>query len=494
MTADLGRRTARGVLWSIFSTGSGRALSVVSLSVLARLLAPAEFGLFAFAILFLTYLDTIGDLGTGMALIHWPGKREEAAQVTYVVSVGMAILLFLSAQLLAPIVANFFQTPSGTPILRVLAASLLIKGLGNTHDALCRKDLRFKARIVPELGLTGLKAAVAIPLAWAGFGVWSLVWGQLVGVTVWTLALWRIVDWRPRWSWPAGTARSMFAYGRGIVSLNVLAGIVHHIDAVVVGRWLGTAALGFYQIAYRIPEMVLVLLVRQVSIVLFPALSSAHASGLSVRATYLAALRYTSLLALPAGAVLVVLAGPLVRVVFGPDWTPAVPILQALAVYVTLRSIGTHAGDVLKATGRPGLLAGLALAKAGVLIPVLVTAAPHGSVAVAVALAAVTALTALLDLGVVHRLEAIGGREGLETLRPAALAAACVGLACAGWMHVAPGFSPTATLLGGLATAAVAYGIALRVVEPEVPARALALIRRRGTAGFDVPAPITVEP
>lgn len=493
MTSDLGARTARGVLWSVFSTGAGRALSVVSLALLARLLAPAEFGLFAFALLFLTYLETIGDLGTGMALIHWPGKREEAAQTTFVVSVGMAVVLFLSAQLLAPTVARFFHTPSGEPILRVLAVSVLIKGLGNTHDALCRKGLRFKARVVPELGLTVLKAAVAIPLALAGFGVWSLVWGQLAGVTVWTLALWRIVDWRPRWNWPSRTARSMFAYGRGIVALNVLAAIVHHVDAVIVGRWLGVAALGFYQLAYRIPEMVIVLLVRQVSIVLFPALSSAHAAGASVRATYLAALRYASLLALPAGAVMVVLAGPLVRTVFGPQWAPAVPILQALGVYVSLRSIGTHAGDVLKATGRPGLLAGLALAKAAVLIPVLVAAAPRGAVAVAVALAAITALTTLLDLAVVHRLEGIGWRQSLEALRPAALAAASVTLACTGWLRVAPAHSATATLLGGLATAAVAYGVALRVVAPEVPVRALALTRRRGTAALDAAAPIAVE-
>lgn len=476
MIDGLARRTVGGVLWSIFSTAAGKGLSFVSLVVLARLLAPEEFGLFAFAILFLTYLDTVGDLGTGMALIHWPGRRADAAQITFVVSLGMGAVLFLLTQLLAPTVAAFFESPSGEPILRVLGVSLLIKGLGNTHDALCRKGLRFKARVVPEVALAGLKAVVAVTLAWAGFGVWSLVWGQVIGVTAWTLVLWRIVPWRPRWRWPAETARSMFAYGRNIVAVNVLAAVIHHFDAVVVGRWLGVAALGFYQVAYRVPEMAITLLVRQIGTVLFPVFSAIHAAGRSLGAGYLRALRYVSLLTLPVVAGLVVLAEPLVLVVFGEKWAPAVPILQALAIYTGLRSLGSHAGDVLKANGRPGLLAALGLLKAALLVPVLIWVARGGAVAVAAGMAGVTGATVLLNLAVVRHVVEIGWGDVIEALRPGALAAATVAMATMVWSAAAAPLSDLWTLVGGIVVATVTYGVALRFFAVDVQRLAVAFL------------------
>lgn len=464
----LANRAIRGVGWAIAATGTGKFLSFIGLTLLARLLAPAEFGLFAFAILYLTYVDTLGDLGTGAALVHWPSRQADAAQVTFAVSVVMGVALFLLTFALAPTVAAFFQTPSGASVLRVLGVSFVIKGLGNTHDALCRKQLRFRARLVPEVALTGVKAAVAVALAVAGLGVWSLVWGQLVGMTLWTILLWRAVPWRPGWRWPIDLTRSMFGYGRHIVAVNLLAAIVHHVDAVIVGRMLGIAALGFYQLATRVPEMAVTLLVRQVSLVLFPTFSTVHAAGNSVRETYLTALRYTALVTGPAAIALVGLAEPLVTTLFGDGWQPVVPILQALAIYAGVRALGSLAGDVLKATGRPGLLAALAVLKAVILIPVLVLAARWGPVGVAAALAAVTSGTSLVTLLVVNRWLGIGMRRIGIALRPSGYATGAVGVVIAGWVYAIPAPVDALTLAGGVLTGVAVYLVAVRLQTPEL--------------------------
>jgi O-antigen/teichoic acid export membrane protein len=410
--ADIAHRTARAAVWSLSATVATRLISLISLAVLARLLAPRDFGLLAFALVYITYVETIGDLGSSLALIYWPDRRDDAAQVTFWINCVSGFGWFALTLLLAPTIADFFNSPDGAGIVRLLAWSFPIKYLGNTHDALAQKDLRFGARMIPELGLGISKAVISIALAAAGFGGWSLAWGQLGGLAGWTLLLWIAVPWRPSLRFPKDLLGPMLRYGRGMITVNVLAAVVHHIDLAIVGRMLGATVLGIYQMGSRIPDMSLSVIIWGATKVLFPAFSAVHAAGESLKGAYLQAVRYISLLTIPVAAMLVVTAEPLVLALFGAKWTAAIPILQAMAVYSGLRAIGSPAGDVLKASGRSGLLAWLAVIKAAILIPALIAAATTGSsVMVAVALVAVTAVTTLLNFGVAMVQVRAGVRE-----------------------------------------------------------------------------------
>jgi O-antigen/teichoic acid export membrane protein len=401
---DLGRKTASAALWAFLSAGGSRLVALATLVILARLLAPLEFGLFAFALVWVTYVETLGDLGTGVALIYWPDRRSEAAQVTFLINMLTGWAWFALTWTLAPAIADFFNSPEGTAIVRGLAFSFPLKFLGNTHDALAQKDLRFRARALPEMALTTIKGIIAVSLAFAGFGAWSLVWGQLGGVAVSTALLWMLVPWRPSLSMPRQLVGPMLVYGRGIVAVNILAAIVHHADAAVVGRMIGAQALGLYHVAARVPEMSIAIIFWVVGKVVFPAFARLHSAGESLRDAYLAALRYVSLFTIPAAIGLFATAYPLVETFFGEKWIGAAPILQLLALYGGIRSLGTHAGDVMKATGRTNLLAGLGVLKAAVIVPALIFAARYGVVAVAGALAVATLATVALNLVVMMRL------------------------------------------------------------------------------------------
>jgi len=468
MSSALARRTVRGMLWSFLALGSRRLITLASLVALARLLAPEHFGVVAFALVFITYVETLGDLGTGAALIYWESRREDAAQVTFFFNLVMGFVWFALASLAAAPVADFFHSPEGAPILRAMALSFVIKGLGNTHDALCRKDLRFKARLVPEAAFATVKGVVAVALAALGWGAWSLVWGQLVGLGTWTLLLWLVQPFRPRLALPTDLVRPMLAYGRGIVAVNVLAAVVHHADLLIVGRMLGVATLGVYQMATKIPELTITTVVSTTSKVLFPAFAKLQSESGRLGAAYLTVLRSMALLTVPAAATLVLVARPLVEVLLGEAWLEAVPILRALAVYACLRSLGSHAGDLLKATGRPGLLAGLGVLKAGLLLPVLLLAARRGAVAVAWAMAGVTLVILLLNLLVASRLVDLRARQLLEALRPGLLVGGAVALALAGWLTLSPELGDVVLLLNSLTLGAAVYLVALHRLAPEV--------------------------
>ena len=472
--------TLRAASWAFISTAGTRIISLLSLAVLARLLAPTDFGLLAFALVYITYAETIGDLGTAVALIYWPDRRDDAAQVTFVINMAMGLLWCGGTMLLAPLIAEFFNNPEAAPIVRVLALAFLVKYAGNTHDALAQKDLRFRARAIPELGLTATKAAISIALAYAGLGAWSLVWGHLLGLTIWTIGVWLIVPWRPRWSFPSDLVVPMLRYGQGIVGVNIIAAVVHHSDLLVVGRMLGARALGLYQIAYKIPEASVSVILWVASKVLFPAFSKMQHSGEGLRNAYLKALRYVSFVTVPMAVGLFVSAEPLVAVFFGEKWMDSVPLLQWLALYAGLRSLGTHAGDVLKATGRSGLLAGLGLLKAAILLPALIAAGSAGVREVAMAMALVTAVTVAINLVVVRHLLKFRWLELLESLRTSALGGGALliaGLAVATMVDPLPEAVALATIvLGG----AVVYGIVTFALDRALFGELVEALPRRG--------------
>lgn len=462
----IARAATRAIGWSFLGLAASRLVTLAGLAALARLLAPADFGLLAFALVSIAYVETISDLGVGAALVYWPSRTADAAQVAFVLNVALAgVWLALTIALAAP-VAAFFGSPQGEAILRALAWSFPIRALGATHDALCQKGLRFRARIVPEVGQAAVKAVLSVVLATAGFGVWSLVWGHLLGLVAWMLLLWAVVPWRPRRHWPAGLLGPMLGYGRGVVAVNFLAAVTHHADLVIVGRMLGATALGFYQMAGKVPEMTIIVLVWVTSRVLFPAFSRMRAEGQAVGEAYLAALRYVSIVSVPAAVGLAVLGEPLVLTVFGETWRPAAPVLRALAVYAGVRSLSTPAGDVLKALGRPGLLAALSALRALVLVPSLIASARFGAVFVAMALASVTAVALFVNTGVACRLTSVTGARAVGAVRTSLLAGTALALVLLAWHRWSAGMAPGARFAGGALVGLGAYALAVRVLSP----------------------------
>ena len=478
MSETLGRSTARAAGWALLATTGARLVSLLSLIVLARLLAPRDFGLLAVALVFITYVETIGDLGTGSALIYWPERHREAADVTFATSLLSGIFWFALTWVAAPLVADFFNNPESTPIIRTLAWSFPIKYLGNAHDAFAQKALHFRKRMVAELAMAGVKAGVSVGCAVAGLGAWSLVWGQLSGLTVWTISLWFLVDWRPRLRIDTTLAGSMLRYGRGIVAVNVVAALVHHADAAVVGRFVGTAALGVYQIAYKIPEMSIAILVWVVSKVAFPAFAKVQAARGDLAAAYRASLQYVTAMTVPAAAGLWIVAEPLVHTFFGTKWAAAIPVLRMIAIYMAIRSFGSSTGDILKATGRTRLLALLGMARAVVLIPVLVWAARYGVVGVAAAMAAGTAVSTLVSLVVAGRILHVGPRAMLTTIRSSLIAGGAMTAALLVLRGLLGSLSHGPALVLLVLSGALVYASVLFLIDGSTVRRVIALLGR----------------
>lgn len=482
---DFGRTTARAATWAFLSGSGTKIVTLVGLTLLARLLAPSEFGLLAFALTYIVYVDTIADLGSGTALIYWPDRRDEAAQVTFIVNVAAGIFWCGVTFMLAPYIADLFNAPQGTAIVRALSLTFFVKYLGNTHDALMRKDLRFQAAAVPEVSMATVKMAVALVLAWRGFGAWSLVWAHLAGLVAWTSLLWVMIPWRPSWTFPKDLFKPMLAYGRGIIFVNVLASIQHQTDLLMISRWQGLTALGLYQLAGKIPEATVAMIYRVASDVLLPAFSRVSAAGESTKAVYLMAARYVSTATLPIACGLALLSKPFVLLFFGPKWVAAAPIVSALAILSGIRAISAQAGDVLKATGRVGLMARLGFLRVVLIVIAVVIAARFSALAVAVSLVIVDGIATLLAFSVTSRAIGASLREVGRAFAPSLAASAVMSAVLLAWMRWGPELLSVIGVILPVALGGLTYLVMLRITDPPIltEARRMLFNRRSSASG-----------
>ena len=465
---DVGRKTVRAAAWGFFAASAKRVVTLVGLTLLARLLTPRDFGMVGFAFVYLTFVEVAGNFGTGNALIYWPDRREDAAQTTFIINAAAGLFWCLFTVAVAPLIADFFNEPHGVAILRVLAVTTLIKFLGNTHDALAQKDLRFKERSVPELAFPLMKAAVALVMAWLGYGVWSLVWGQVAGITAWTIAVWAVVPWRPTWTIPSGLFGPILKYGRNIVAIQTMAAVMFDIDVVFVGRFLGVTTLGLYQMAARIPDSSVMVLVSMASRALFPAFAKVHAEGGDVRKAFLIAIRCMSSLTFPASMGLALLARPIIVVFFGAKWAEAAPILAVLAIYVMFRATDYEVNNVLKATGKTNVVVRLTALKAVLLAPAVVIGAMYSAQAVAGALAIVSFIGMIVATALAAPVIDVPLRTIAAAITRSGASTAAMSAAVIAWMFAASSLPPVVQLAGGILIGAVVYLVALRLLDPEI--------------------------
>lgn len=416
---EIWHQAVRGLIWSGAGLAASRLFSLVTILILARLLAPSEFGQFGLIMLIVAYLETVSDLGINAALIYLQNRFAETATVAFWISITMGVLLAAVTFLLAPLGAVFFGEPAFTELARAMSFLLILNALGNTHDALLRQKLDFKRRFVPEVLRSFGKGLLAVPLAFLGWGVWSLVWGQLAGAALAIIVLWRVVPFRPKLQFPLGLAGHMLRYGRHIVALNFLSAFLHHADALVVGKLLGSAALGFYLLAYRIPELAISTLIWIVGKVTFPTFSIVKEDPAALRVAFLSSQRFLSLVTIPAGIGLAMLAPAVIVTLYGEKWHASIPILQALALSLAVRSLGSHAGNVYKAIGRPEILTKLALVRVFVLTPSLVVGANFGTVGVACAVLLVTLVFSAANIFIASKVMHLRLLEILSQFSPA---------------------------------------------------------------------------
>jgi len=354
-TAGLGGRVVRASAWVGGLRAGTRLLSLLRTVVLARLLAPEAFGRFGLALLVIGALQVASNTGFRTALVRQSVKLVESLSAAWWVEAVRGAVLAALLWLAAPWLAALLNDAGVVLLLRLLAVVPLFRGLRSMGLVLLQRELRFDRLVVYDLTVAVLEVGVAILAAWILQDARALVAGLLVAEATRTALSYAIHPWRPQWGFAPAQAWSLFRYGRWVYGSNLLMYVATQGDDWVLARLLGTKALGFYQMAYRLANLITTELTHVSSRVMFPAYSKLEAQPARMTAAFLRVVDVLLAAALPAAVVFWLQGERVVRLVLGVQWLPIVPALQVLALAGLLRALLSAAGPVYLAVDKPAL-------------------------------------------------------------------------------------------------------------------------------------------
>ncbi len=354
----IGRQIASGAAWMVGLRLSITALGIVSTMVLARLLAPADFGLVALATSMIAALEILTSFRLDVVLIQNRSATRADYDSAWTLNLVFSAALGLLVCLAATPAARFFHEPRLSAVMLVLAASTFASGLENIGVVNFRKDLNFRREFAYSLIRKIASVCVGVSAAVMFRSYWALVAGIVSASATGLAASYLMHPYRPRWS--LVSARALLGFSKWLLVDNALYFLRHRSVNFLIGRISGTGALGLFSLAYDLGTMANTNLAAPIERALLPGYAR-MATGLdTLRASYLATSGLTALLIVPFAVGIAAAAPLLVPVLFGPKWLTAIPLLRVIAVASSISLLGAGSASICLSLGRPRLLVWLA--------------------------------------------------------------------------------------------------------------------------------------
>lgn len=352
LESTIARRALGGFYWASWGAGARAVLKMIVLAVLARLLTPQDFGIVAAASLVVRFSDIFSQLGVGQALIQRKELETRHIDTAFTASVVSGVALAGLIWAIAPLLSDFFRMEALTRVVRGLSLLFPISGASVVAQCMLQRRLRFRAIAKADIASYAVGyCALGVALAWAGFGLWALV-GALIGQSLLksTLLL-TMKSQAARFRFERQAWRELLYYGGGHTAARVSNYFALQGDYLVVGRWLGAAALGLYGRAYDLMALPATLLGNLLDSVLFPTMARLQDDPDRLATAYRRGIALTALAVLPLSGVIIVLAPELIAVFLGPQWRAAILPFQILTIGMYFRSGYKLGASVGRATG-----------------------------------------------------------------------------------------------------------------------------------------------
>ena len=464
---NLTSATIRGAIWGYTSTYGGKLLTFFATTILAWLLTQDDFGVAGYAMVAMNFLDVLSNLGIGAAVIYHK-EDERVTNTAFWLSLVTGILFFSISWLVAPLIGRFFNDLRSIPLTRALGTTFIFSGISTVPNSLLSKQLNFGKKVIPDLTRAASKGVIAILFALAGFGAWSLVLGQVGSQLVSMVIYWWVVPWRPSLDFSFSRARVLLTYGSGMISINFLGVLLLNLDSLFIGRFLTTAALGVYSLAFRVPELLIKRFSGTLAGVVFPVFTRLKEKRGDLGDAFIQTLYYVAIITTPMGLGLALVAEPFVLTIFSAKWVEAIPVLRAIAIFSLLTALTFNMGDILKAQGRLATLTTISFFRLLVSVPVLWWAISRWGTITAVAWAQVglAGLNTLVNLAAARYLLQIPLKRMLVSFKHPLISGAMMSAVLLPLLHFFPEDPPVIPLLAALFFGAATYLGTLKLLQP----------------------------
>ena len=444
------------VRWSALDVGGRHGVSLLVALLLARLVDPDDFGLIAMLQLFVGLANLVVEGGLGAALIQRQSADADDETTIFCFNLAAAVAVAVVLAWLAPLVASFYERPLLKPILWALAFNAFINAAGSIHVTLLTKALEF--RLLAKVGVvsSGVSGALAIALAWKGFGVWSLVCQSVSASAVSAVLLWLWNDWRPTGRFRASSLKRLIRFGRYMVFAGALDVTYSRAYTVLIGRFFSASELGYFWRAMSTRQMISDGFESVMGRVTFPVLSMLGGDRVRLAGTTRKLVMATMFVNVPVMLGLAVVVEPAVVVLFGERWLPSAAILQVVCLAGTLWPLHTANLNVLAAQGRSDLFLRIEVLKKAIGLVVLIAASWHSLMAVAWAQVCIGVLAFFINAYYSKSFLAYGPFRQLADVSPYFLSA--TGMAVVVWLaRKSLAVPPAVELMLSMSLGAISY-------------------------------------
>lgn len=348
----LEQKTIGGVKWSGLSQLMRIGTQTITSIILARLLLPEDFGFLGMALVFVGLVAIFNDMGIGSAIVQKQDLNQKNLSSIFWFDLLIGVLAMLIIILAAPWIASFYGQNSLTSIISVMSISFLFTSLSMVQNSLLLKELKFKKLALLELTSTISASLLGISLAYLGYGVWSLVWQNISMTLIYASMAWITEHWIPEIYFSWKDIKPIIGFSSNLSGFNLLNYFARNADYLLIGKFLGATALGYYTLAYTMMLFPLSNISSVLSKVMFPALSQIQHDNSKFKLFYLKSTKYIAFVSFPMMLGLFAIVDEFVLIVYGTKWVPVIFLIKVLSIIGLMQSIGTTVGSIYLAKGR----------------------------------------------------------------------------------------------------------------------------------------------
>ena len=370
---SLKNKTIKGVGWSAADALLGQGVTFIVGLVLARLLSPDEYGLIGICLIFTTVLNGIVDSGFSNALIRKKDVTDEDYNTMFTTNMAISIVLYVLLFISAPFVSDFFYRVELIALVRVTGLVLFFNALSITQVTILTKNIDFKTKTKASLVSAIISGVIGIAMAFMGYGVWSLVAQQLSKQLLYTLCLWVLSKWWPKFTFYKDSFKYMWGFGWKLLASGILNNVWNQLYQVVIGRCYTSSTLGHYTRANEYASIFssnLTLIVQRVS---YPVLAEIQDDKERMVQGYRKVIKVTMFVTAVCMISLGAVSEPLIYTLIGTKWHEAATYLPLICISMSLYPLHAINLNILQVLGRSDIFLYLEILKKIVgIVPIVI--------------------------------------------------------------------------------------------------------------------------
>ena len=430
-STDLGRRALRGGIASVAMQYGNGALQIAAAIILARLLAPEDFGLVAIVTVLTSFAPLLIDFGLGDATTQRSKITPSQVSGLFWLSSGIGMSVAIVVAACSPLIAWAYRDPRLEAIALCSGITFVLWGVSNQHLALLRRTMQFgRIAKIQFIGtLAGLVIAVAVAIG--GYDYWALVVRPIASALFVTIGAWLACRWRPGFPVIDDEVKSMVRFGLHVVGFSVTYTVSRAVDRIGLGLFYRADEVGYYQNAITLYDNSIFSVFPQLHAVGSAALSKLQSNPDALRQKYETALSAVAFFIMPAAVILSVTAQELTVVLLGQKWRAAGFLLSIVALRGVFQVVEASQGWLHLAIGRADRWQSWGILTAVVQVVAVIAGLPFGAIGVAVTSVLTSVLIAVPSISYAGRPIGIGAAFVVRAVGPQLTGAICA--AAAGW-------------------------------------------------------------